>query len=178
MNSLGVADNSPHTSEDNEMHKSKAHFKVIHNGIETLVPVSYIAIIQSRDFGTTEEQAVRLALNEVSMIAVAMGDDCEFKYDKGPLTPVYNEEGNEIPPDTFTVVEHHSGFELIHNPTGKTHWLSDGVDAIGFDEGYGDDEEPVTLSPGVLGFVELWTEDMNNSESETLEAYFPELVDE
>ena len=153
------------------MFKSKAHFKVYHPGKVTLVPVSYIAIIQSQRT-KSEESAVRLALEAVLGHKVR-GD---VKYNKGPLTPFYDYNGEDIPPGAFTVIEYSSGFDLKHNQTGQTHWLSDGVDVLSYDEGY--DGDMVTLSPGTLGFDVLWTEEMNNSKSETMEAYFPDIPDE
>jgi hypothetical protein len=155
------------------MHKSRSHFRVRHNGIETFVPVSYFTIIQSRDFETDEATTIRLALEESSMIAVAMGADCDPVLDKGK---VFDEHGQPIEAGTFTVNEHSSGFSVTHNESGENHWLSDGVDALGFDEGYQTEEE-VTLHPGTLGFVELWTEAMNH-DGEAMQAYFPHLDDE
>jgi hypothetical protein len=60
----------------------------------------------------------------------------------------------------FKVNEFSSGFELEDTVTGKTHWLSDGVDAI---EG---------MTPGDDKFVETWEKSFNDNEDETLEAYF------
>jgi hypothetical protein len=70
-------------------------------------------------------------------------------------------------PKMFSVLEHFNGFSVQHNPTGKTHWLSDGVDAV-FDT----DDKPIP--PGSTGFTVLWEDDLNRGWPETLEAYFPE----
>lgn len=70
----------------------------------------------------------------------------------------------------FRVVEYFSGFAVEHIPTGKEHWMSDGVDAV-FDE----NDEP--LSPGSEGFCEAWAKGLNETSDDTLEAYFPELLE-
>jgi hypothetical protein len=77
----------------------------------------------------------------------------------------------ESPKGDFVVNEYSSGFEVEHIESGKTHWLSDGVDVLTY---FHDDEE-VTLNPGTFGFKELWTESLNEDSGVTYEAYFPEL---
>jgi hypothetical protein len=72
---------------------------------------------------------------------------------------------------TFQVIEYSSFFAVRHSVTGEEHAMGDGVDVI-FDA----DEKAV--SPGTPGFVETWASWLNESESETLEAYFPHLVEE
>lgn len=67
---------------------------------------------------------------------------------------------------TFSVIEHYNGFELQHNATGKTHWLSDGVDV--FDD----------ITPGDPDFRQRWEDAFNSNVSETLNAYFPDLTEE
>ena len=151
------------------MHKSLTHFKVEHGVQVYLVPASYVTIIQSRDFETSEKQAVRLALSVV--IGRPLEDWEEIKYNKTAM----NDKGHIYEPGMFTVNEHSNGFSLTHNPSQENHWLSDGVDTLSFDEGY--DGEEVTLHPGTLGFVEVWSESANNPEWETLEACFPHLVE-
>jgi hypothetical protein len=71
-------------------------------------------------------------------------------------------------PGRFMVREHINGFSLEDTKTGQTHWLSDGVDCVS----YSDDGD--WISPGTLGFCEMWANDMNGDEATTLEAYFPE----
>jgi hypothetical protein len=145
------------------MHKSKAHFRVKHNGLITAVPVSYFASFQSRD-GISQVQAISLALAEALNRKISEGENPSVD-----TSEVIDATGTPITEDTFTVHEHASGFSLTHNPSGKNHWLSDGVDALS-------DGVDNTLHPGTIGFTELWTEEMN-SDPEALEAYFPELLD-
>jgi hypothetical protein len=73
--------------------------------------------------------------------------------------------------ELFSVVEYSSGFAVRHNPTGREHWMSDGVDAI-----FDDNDEPI--SPGSPGFCEKWAEFLNAAEDDTLAAYFPDLVED
>lgn len=73
-------------------------------------------------------------------------------------------------PPELAVIERASGFELRHLATGRTHWLSDGVDVL-------TDEHGKTLSPGTPEFTALWSEALN-SEPEAMEAYFPDLLEE
>lgn len=65
----------------------------------------------------------------------------------------------------FEVMEYSSGYAVRHIPTGREHWLSDGVDV--FED----------LGPGEDGFTERWTEEMNSYPG-TLAVYFPDLVDD
>lgn len=60
----------------------------------------------------------------------------------------------------FEVVEYSSGFAVRHIKSGDEKWLSDGVDV--FED----------LQPGQEGFVERWTEVMNEDPEETYAAYF------
>ena len=69
---------------------------------------------------------------------------------------------------TFSVIEYSSFFAVRHNPTGQEYPMGDGVDTL-FDK---DDN---ALSPGMDGFVETWEDALNESENETLEAYFYEI---
>lgn len=62
----------------------------------------------------------------------------------------------------FRVIEHCNGFEVEHIASGRTHWLSDGVDVL------------PGIQPGHPQFRARWERELNESESETLEAYFPE----
>jgi hypothetical protein len=71
----------------------------------------------------------------------------------------------------FSVIEYSSFFAVRHNPSGDEHPMGDGVDSLF-------DEEDVALSPGSEGFVEAWEEALNACEGETLEAYFPEHVED
>lgn len=124
----------------------------------------------------------------------------------------------------FKVNEYSGGFEVEHIPTGKTHWMSDGVDVLtyatktfelgdrkicakqiggklflrendengvfvvmnglprGFvgellewmQEEWGDEH---SLSPGDPDFRQAWEDALNEDESTTLEAYFPDEVE-
>lgn len=71
----------------------------------------------------------------------------------------------------FSVVERFNGYELKDRISGKTHWLSDGIDVLSTANG-----KPV--NPGSEYFRRLWTSAFNRSQGETLEAYFPELLDD
>jgi hypothetical protein len=157
------------------MHKSKAHYRVRHNGLTTAVPISYLAIYHTRvneeqyKFGTINGV---LAKKEAALFALAETLNRKVWGYENPIvdtTQVITEDGDEITDQMFTVHEHSSGFSLTHNPSGETHWLSDGVDTIGFDND--------VLSSGSIGFAALWTEIMND-DTETLEAYFPGEIDE
>jgi len=77
-------------------------------------------------------------------------------------------EGYKMP--LFSVIEYSSFFAVRHNPTGHEHPMGDGVDVL-FDE---DDK---AISPGTPGFVEKWEHALNEMPDETLEAYFPEEVE-
>ena len=151
------------------MTSSKACFRVQHNGIETFVPVSYFAIIQSRNYETTPKQATRLALEEVTKIEMDDNFDHVITW-----TPLYDDKGNVIEEGEFTVSEHFNGYSLTHNKSGKNQWLSDGVDCLTAEDG---DNGDVTLNPGTVGFVEFLTEQMNN-DFFVLEAFFPEIAND
>ncbi len=71
----------------------------------------------------------------------------------------------------FSVIEYSSFFAVRHNPTGKEHPMGDGVDTLF-------DENDNALSPGTEGFVEAWEDALNATPDETLEAYFPDEVEE
>jgi hypothetical protein len=62
---------------------------------------------------------------------------------------------------TFSVHEHVGGYCLIHNGSGETAWLGDGVDV--FDD----------VKPGSAEFRDAWEEALNANVQETLAAYFP-----
>jgi hypothetical protein len=120
-------------------------------------------------FGDTLAQFVALELTEVyaddhstaKQIAVAIG---ALKNAQDGLQRIIDALRDERP--IFTVCEHHNGFSLQHNPSGKTHWLSDGVDV--FDD----------LTPGHPDFRQRWEEELNADASTTLDAYFPDLSTE
>ena len=76
----------------------------------------------------------------------------------------------------FKVHEWSAGYEVKHIPSGKTHWMGDGVDyanALAFFVGAGFPEPPEI---GTEEFRELWEIDLNNDPEATLEACFPEEV--
>ena len=70
----------------------------------------------------------------------------------------------------FTVIEYLSFFAVRHNPSGDEHPMGDGVDTLF-------DENDRALSPGTPSFAERWEEALNSGEQETLEAYFPEHLE-
>jgi hypothetical protein len=72
---------------------------------------------------------------------------------------------------TFSVIEYSSFYAVRHNPTGEERPMGDGVDTL-----FDDNCEPLT--PGTEEFRKAWEDSLNGSECETLEAYFPHLVDE
>jgi hypothetical protein len=99
---------------------------------------------------------------------------------KLPVKPAVNSRMNEDcyyyvsmrvkgPDPIFTVIEYSSFFAVRHTPTGDEMPMGDGVDTLF-------DADGKALSPGSPGFVELWTKLLNESEGETYDAYFPELV--
>lgn len=69
---------------------------------------------------------------------------------------------------TFSVIEYHSFFAVRHNATGKEHPMGDGVDTLFTRTGK-------AKSPGDKTFVKCWERSLNETASETLEAYFPEI---
>jgi hypothetical protein len=71
----------------------------------------------------------------------------------------------------FDVIEYSSFFAVRHNPTGDEHPMGDGVDTLF-------DDEDKALWPGTLGFIETWSDVLNSDEQMTLEAYFPEHLDD
>ncbi len=72
---------------------------------------------------------------------------------------------------TFSVIEYSSFFAVRHNPSGDECPMGDGVDALF-------DEDGKSLVPGTLGFVEAWEAALNADEHSTLEAYFPQHMEE
>lgn len=73
----------------------------------------------------------------------------------------------------FAVIEYSSFFAVRHLPSGAECPMGDGVDTL-----FRHDEEGArTLTPGTEGFVQEWEASLNADPEETLEAYFPELVD-
>jgi hypothetical protein len=73
-------------------------------------------------------------------------------------------------PPTVVVIEYSSGFAVRHLATSEERWMSDGVDCLF-------DNEDRALSPGGADFTAEWSAALNNPSGETLEAYFPELVE-
>ncbi|MCB9951411.1 MAG: hypothetical protein H6824_10560 [Planctomycetaceae bacterium] len=71
----------------------------------------------------------------------------------------------------FTVVEYGSFFAVRHNPSGDEHPMGCGVDSLF-------DDDCHSLSPGTPGFVEMWQETLNADENSTLEAYFPDQIED
>lgn len=76
-----------------------------------------------------------------------------------------------VEPPMFAVIEYSSGFAVRHLPSSDEHWMSDGVDALF-------DLEDKPLSPGTPDFTAEWSKALNSPCSETLEAYFPQHIEE
>ncbi|HZZ79985.1 MAG TPA: hypothetical protein VFE62_15810 [Gemmataceae bacterium] len=72
---------------------------------------------------------------------------------------------------TFAVIEFSSFFAVRHNPSGDEHPMGDGVDTLF-------DEEGKALVPGTSAFVDAWESALNEDEQATLEAYFPQHVED
>lgn len=81
--------------------------------------------------------------------------------------------------DELAVHEWTSGYEIEHIPSGKTHWMSDGVDMltreVEDDDGHGFHDE--TLSPGTEEFNQAMQHAIEEGYNEYLEAYFPEIAE-
>jgi hypothetical protein len=71
----------------------------------------------------------------------------------------------------FSVIEYSSFFAVRHNPSGEEHPMGDGVDTLF-------DEDGNALSPGTFGFIEAWEEVLNADVRSTLEAYFPQHLED
>jgi hypothetical protein len=71
----------------------------------------------------------------------------------------------------FHVIEYTSGFAVRHRESGTEQWMSDGVDVLC-------DNDDNTLSPGSSGFIRKWEDAMNEPGSETMEAYFPQFMED
>ncbi len=72
---------------------------------------------------------------------------------------------------TFSVIEYSSFFAVRHNPSGDEHPMGDSVDTLF-------DADGKALVPGTPGFVEAWEAVLNADEQVTLEAYFPQHVED
>ncbi len=72
---------------------------------------------------------------------------------------------------TFSVIEYSSFFAVRHNPSGDEHPMGDGVDTLF-------DEKDKAFVPGTSGFVEAWEFALNKDEQATLEAYFPQHLEQ
>ena len=71
----------------------------------------------------------------------------------------------------FTVIEHFSFFAVRHNPSGEEHPMGDGVDTLFNEDGH-------AMQPGRLGFIETWEDTLNTDETSTMEAYFPQHLED
>ncbi len=74
-------------------------------------------------------------------------------------------------PNTFSVVEYLSFFAVRHNPSGEEHPMGDGVDTLFDEDGH-------ALLPGTPDFIEGWEDSLNADETSTLEAYFPQHLED
>lgn len=72
---------------------------------------------------------------------------------------------------TIAVIEYSSFYAVRHNISGEEHPMGDGVDTLF-------DEDAKALNPGTPGFVETWEAILNADEQTTLEAYFPQHVED
>lgn len=72
-------------------------------------------------------------------------------------------------PRLFSVIEYSSHYAVRHNPSGEQHTMSDGVDCV-----FGKNGK--ALRPGTESFRKKWEDSLNDNESETMEAYFPDVV--
>lgn len=125
-----------------------------------------------------EEVYIRMGITEKYADAVLRGKQSLTREDISALCVIYKvsaaifDHSDKLGfiSGRFVVNEHHNGFDLKDRTTGKTHWLSDGVDCVGRIDF---DGEEYTLSPGAVGFTRLWEEQLNADEYETLRAYFP-----
>ena len=72
---------------------------------------------------------------------------------------------------TFSVIEYSSFFAVRHIPSGDEHPMSDGVDTLFNEDG-------TALCPGSARFTETWEDVLNADELSTLEAYFPQHVED
>lgn len=83
-----------------------------------------------------------------------------------------------VPPDMvkkigaarFKVIEYFNHYAVRHIPTGEEKPMGDGVDTLM-------DEECKPIPCGTEAFRIAWQEALNETEYETLEAYFPEIYD-
>lgn len=66
---------------------------------------------------------------------------------------------------TLKVMEHSSHYAIYHIPSGKSSGMGDGVDM--FEE----------LYPGTFAFNAMLARDLENSQSDYMEAYFPEEME-
>ncbi len=81
------------------------------------------------------------------------------------------QQENQTVDKVFSVVEYSSFFAVRHVPSGDEHPMGDGVDTLF-------DEEGRALSPGTPDFVQAWENALNADEGGTLEAYFPEHLED
>jgi hypothetical protein len=68
----------------------------------------------------------------------------------------------------FAIDEYASGFEIVHKKTGKTHWMSDGVDMFFTSTGH-------SISPGTKAWENAARSMLIHEQADLYEAYFPEL---
>jgi hypothetical protein len=157
------------------MLKSKAHFRVIYGNdssggrTHTYVPVIYFTVEHSRDYDISQVAAIDAALTRAFGRQLTDVENPVVQTDA-----VYDTQGREIPPGTFEVIEYSSFFAVRYLKTGEEAHMSDGVDALTVE----DNDETITLLPGTIGFVETWTETLNESVDDTMSAYFPDNEDD
>lgn len=81
---------------------------------------------------------------------------------------------NENNEKTFSVIDYSSFFAVRHNPSGEEYPMGDGVDTLWENV----DGEFCPACPGSDGFIELWEDSLNYDESSTMEAYFPQYLED
>ncbi len=71
---------------------------------------------------------------------------------------------------TFDVIEYASFYAVRHNASGKEACMGDGVDTLTTPTGR-------SMKCGTEYFRKTWERSLNSTPDETLEAYFPELME-
>lgn len=111
---------------------------------------------------------VGVGMNKVTFILYFTPANLREGYIEGSADPI--DYDGDVP--RFLCAEHFGNYEVVDTYTGRRAPLGDGFAAITGPEGD-------YLTPGVPGFVDNWTEELNqwNSELDTLDAYFPDTAD-
>lgn len=97
---------------------------------------------------------------------------------RGHIESEFDPEMWEDPP-RFVCVENFSHFEVLDTYTGRRAAMGDGVDTL-FGPEFKDENgvyHEAPFKPGIPGFVDFWSDSLNEHEFDTLEAYFPEVAE-